>query len=764
MPTTYGLGPTPILQFTLNNGQWNAFGTLKTLDFNSREPKATYAQPGGNSPYPTAIPLDAVGRTPGYVYWEQAENDNGYYLELRDRYGNIIRNPPVPYLPLSGGGGSNVTTFLSQDNLIINGQFRFFPVQGYEPIPTSIANLAEGGWSFFKNGMSGSNSLYFRKYTPDNTAVDASPVYYLNYVATSAGSAESENDIIFTIRDVRTLANESITVGVNLRSAIAGTYDVAVIFTQNFGSASPGITPSSPVPTLVGTFMPTSTAVDYFNTITIPALTGKTVGINGDDNVQIKIRMPLNSVANIEVTNVYFKRGGAATEYPFISSDQTDSIIKGLEIPDHALLTDFPNDLPLYPAEQAFNTLSLLPDDNNILTLDWVPPIPIGSGLFWFTETLPAGPWVGAKGQALLKAGQYRRLYNVWGIDYGTPTDNYALVLNEGSSFIVKTTDPGLVLPASVGSTTFTIEILSPSYNSNINFTSFNMAQNVATFTNKNNGAFSPVAADGNSGMTITVISNGSPTTKASWSIAALPASSLTQSHYFQYDSDAGAFYIYFIIDGVGSDPVIPGRIGRALRLEGTNTDVDVALRLQYAVQGNELDRITPTVIGLISPGHYWEFSIKGQNLYNWFKIDNVGNDPALGGKIGVRTDLHSTDLQTAIVSAIIDSINPLYYLTPDTRGYFMRVWDDGAGRDPDAATRTARPDGVSGDHVGTTQLDEFKSHNHESFDGHNFLTVFPGVYATAGGDARADSPFTANTGGAETRTKNFYYYQIIRY
>lgn len=40
----------------------------------------------------------------------------------------------------------------------------------------------------------------------------------------------------------------------------------------------------------------------------------------------------------------------------------------------------------------------------------------------------------------------------------------------------------------------------------------------------------------------------------------------------------------------------------------------------------------------------------------------------------------------------------------PDYRGRFLRVQDSGAGRDPDAATRTARADGTLGDNVGTTQ------------------------------------------------------------
>lgn len=40
----------------------------------------------------------------------------------------------------------------------------------------------------------------------------------------------------------------------------------------------------------------------------------------------------------------------------------------------------------------------------------------------------------------------------------------------------------------------------------------------------------------------------------------------------------------------------------------------------------------------------------------------------------------------------------------PDMRGYFLRGVDDGAGRDPQAAARTARADGTVGDTHGTVQ------------------------------------------------------------
>ena len=49
----------------------------------------------------------------------------------------------------------------------------------------------------------------------------------------------------------------------------------------------------------------------------------------------------------------------------------------------------------------------------------------------------------------------------------------------------------------------------------------------------------------------------------------------------------------------------------------------------------------------------------------------------------------------------------------PDRRGLFPRSWDHGRGVDPDRSSRTDRGDGTTGDHVGTRQGDEFRSHYH---------------------------------------------------
>lgn len=74
------------------------------------------------------------------------------------------------------------------------------------------------------------------------------------------------------------------------------------------------------------------------------------------------------------------------------------------------------------------------------------------------------------------------------------------------------------------------------------------------------------------------------------------------------------------------------------------------------------------------------------------------------------------------------------YFRLPDLRGVVPRGWDHGRGKDPDAALRTG------GDHVGSSQDDAIKRHNHP----------MGGVVGTAGGgtgvpDAQAWNNATYN-------------------
>ncbi|MEW6263390.1 MAG: phage tail protein [Thermodesulfobacteriota bacterium] len=98
----------------------------------------------------------------------------------------------------------------------------------------------------------------------------------------------------------------------------------------------------------------------------------------------------------------------------------------------------------------------------------------------------------------------------------------------------------------------------------------------------------------------------------------------------------------------------------------------------------------------------------------------------------------------------------------PDYRGRFRRGWDHGAGIDPDAASRTDRGDGATGDHVGTKQADALDSHTH-SITGYQNDTH--GNYLRdSGGGATSTGAVTDATGGNETRPVNITVMTVVVY
>ncbi|MBI5528456.1 MAG: tail fiber protein [Deltaproteobacteria bacterium] len=123
----------------------------------------------------------------------------------------------------------------------------------------------------------------------------------------------------------------------------------------------------------------------------------------------------------------------------------------------------------------------------------------------------------------------------------------------------------------------------------------------------------------------------------------------------------------------------------------------------------------------------------------------------------------------------------------PDLRGRFVRGVDSGAGRDPDAAARTAaNAGGATGDAVGSVEDDAFAGHNHGVNDpGHAHDYYYstnssppglPGMDATTFTNSwsppRISGPILPastgvsiqTTGGSETRPVNANLNYIIKY
>lgn len=146
--------------------------------------------------------------------------------------------------------------------------------------------------------------------------------------------------------------------------------------------------------------------------------------------------------------------------------------------------------------------------------------------------------------------------------------------------------------------------------------------------------------------------------------------------------------------------------------------------------------------------------------------------------------------LFAVIGEAFGEGNNTTTFNVPDLRGRFPRGVDDGTGRDPNAASRTASGSGGNtGDNVGSLQDDDFESHNHtQNSHTHSFTRVQGNSGApenaiwdtgnsdtgfalgastdNAGNTSTDTSGTTATnnaTGGSETRPKNLYVYYIIK-
>ena len=99
----------------------------------------------------------------------------------------------------------------------------------------------------------------------------------------------------------------------------------------------------------------------------------------------------------------------------------------------------------------------------------------------------------------------------------------------------------------------------------------------------------------------------------------------------------------------------------------------------------------------------------------------------------------------------------------PDYRGEFLRGFDDGAGNDPDAGSRTNRGDGTTGDNVGTKQGHQLDNHEHSvryRFDQDGTGGTNTPFLDTGGGN----SDLTTSSGGNETRPRNVNVSYQIRY
>lgn len=221
----------------------------------------------------------------------------------------------VPNSLLAFDGGA-----LSFRNKLINGNFDFWQ-RGTANANTDAAGYLADRWQRFVVGSSINQN--YQGFTLGQTSVEGEPAFYWQGVVTSVAGASNYAGLAQPIESVRTLAGQSAVLTFWAKADVSR--NMAVEFSQNFGT---GGSPSSAVQGIgVATCVLTTSWQKFTVNVTLPSISGKTLGSNFDDKLYVSFWFDagssLNSRTNslgqqsgtFSIARVQLEKGIAATTF-----------------------------------------------------------------------------------------------------------------------------------------------------------------------------------------------------------------------------------------------------------------------------------------------------------------------------------------------------------------------------------------------------------------------------------------------------------------
>ena len=208
---------------------------------------------------------------------------------------------------LDSSGKENPVAGTGFKNKIINGNFDLW--QRGPSFTASGAYMADR-WKQNHNNGAG-NATYTRQaFTLGQSDVPGEPKYYLRVVTTVAATGIS-SVLRYRIEDVRTLAGQTATLSFWAKVGTTKTFNVVVA--QNFGT---GGSPSAGVAALASAQSIGTTWTRYIYTFSFPSISGKTLGTDGNDYLEILIQETVSlSTFTLEVAQFQLEKGSVATDF-----------------------------------------------------------------------------------------------------------------------------------------------------------------------------------------------------------------------------------------------------------------------------------------------------------------------------------------------------------------------------------------------------------------------------------------------------------------
>jgi hypothetical protein len=191
-------------------------------------------------------------------------------------------------------------------NAIINGKFDIWQRGTSFNNPSSNAYLADRFVTAF-DGTGATRTISQQAFT-----AGAAPVagyesqYFLRYNVSVAGTGNTFNVLSQRMEDVRTFANQTITISAWIKADSARSVTVQLL--QNFGSGG-----SSEVRTSIGTASVTTSWTRFTFSTTVASITGKTIGTSSF--LGLEFWNPSNTTFTVDFWGVQVEAGSVATPF-----------------------------------------------------------------------------------------------------------------------------------------------------------------------------------------------------------------------------------------------------------------------------------------------------------------------------------------------------------------------------------------------------------------------------------------------------------------
>ena len=201
-----------------------------------------------------------------------------------------------------GGGGSAGT-----QNAIINGAFDIWQ-RG-----TTFTNQATQAYSADRWKVSTSNTTI--DVSRSTFTLGAAPLSGLDgkfFATVSADSTDSDPRFIQAIEKVQSFAGQTVTVSFYAKSTVATDALRWIRLQQVFGT---GGSPSSTVDTDSSSVTLTNSWTRYTRTISVPSISGKTLGTDGNDRLELQFGLKTSTAQTLDIWGVQVEPGTTATNF-----------------------------------------------------------------------------------------------------------------------------------------------------------------------------------------------------------------------------------------------------------------------------------------------------------------------------------------------------------------------------------------------------------------------------------------------------------------